>query len=53
MKTRFYQAMGAYAILGILAGFTLEGKLRIIVLIFLAMLAVKTLAAYKSGSAER
>jgi hypothetical protein len=39
---RFYIAMGAYAVLGLLAGFTLDGKIRIATLIFLAGLAART-----------
>jgi uncharacterized membrane protein len=35
-------AMGAFAVLGALAGFTLDGKIRIAVLIFLAGLAART-----------
>ena len=39
---RFHMAMGAFAVLGALAGFTLDGKIRIAVLIFLAGLAART-----------
>ena len=53
MRQRFYRAMGAYAALGALAYFTLDGTLRLVILVFLAGMAVKTLAAYKSGQAER
>ena len=53
MKTRFYSALAAYGVLAALACFTLDGKLLAIVVFFLAALAVKTLAAYKSGKAER
>ena len=39
---RFYIAMGAFAVLGVLAGFTLDGTIRIATLIFLAGLAART-----------
>jgi hypothetical protein len=39
---RFYIAMGAFAVLGLLAGFTLDGKIRIATLVFLAGLAART-----------
>jgi hypothetical protein len=42
MTQRFRMAMGAFAVLGLLAGFTLDGKMRIAVLIFLAGLAART-----------
>jgi hypothetical protein len=42
MKLNFATAMAVYAVLGCLAGFTLDGPLRIAVLLFLAALAVKT-----------
>jgi hypothetical protein len=42
MTQRFYMAMGAFAVLGLLAGFTLDGNLRIATLIFLAGLAART-----------
>ncbi len=42
MTQRFHMAMGAFAVLGVLAGFTLDGKMRIAVLIFLAGLAART-----------
>ncbi len=41
--------MGFFAILMILAAFTLDGLIRVVVLIFLAGLAVKTYIAYKAG----
>ncbi|MBZ5586179.1 MAG: hypothetical protein LAQ30_29140 [Acidobacteriia bacterium] len=49
MTTRLYCAMGAYAVLALLALFTLDGILRIGVWILLGGLAVKTLIAYKAG----
>ena len=43
MKTqRIYLAMGSYAVLAILAAFTLDGSYRLAVLVFLAGLALKT-----------
>ena len=41
--------MGTFAVLAILATFTLDGLFRTAVLIFLAGLAVKTYIAYKAG----
>ncbi len=49
MTTRLYWAMGAYAVIGLMALFTLDGLLRIAVWIFLGGLAAKTLIAYKAG----
>ncbi len=49
MTTRLYWAIGAYAVLALLALFTLDGLLRIAVWIFLGGLAAKTLIAYKAG----
>ncbi|MGD0868691.1 MAG: hypothetical protein ABSB88_04005 [Bryobacteraceae bacterium] len=49
MKPRFFKAMGTYAVLAILAAFTLDGLIRTAVWIFLAGLAVKTYIAYKAG----
>jgi hypothetical protein len=49
MKPRFFKAMGTYAVLAILATFTLDGLIRTVVWIFLAGLAVKTYIAYKAG----
>jgi hypothetical protein len=49
MITRLYWAMGAYAVLALLASFTLDGVFRIAVWIFLGGLAAKTLIAYKAG----
>ena len=46
--TRFLWAMGTYAVLATLAAFTLDGKMRAAVWIFLGGLAVKTLIAYKA-----
>jgi len=49
MTTRFIWAMSVYAVLALMATFTLDGNLRIAVYILLAGLAVKTLIAYKAG----
>ncbi|HLW77483.1 MAG TPA: hypothetical protein VKS01_10865 [Bryobacteraceae bacterium] len=42
MDVKFTAAMGAYLVLAILAGFTLEGNLRIATWIFLGGIALKT-----------
>jgi hypothetical protein len=42
MKRRFKYAMATYAVLAILAAFTLEGEIRIATWIFLAGFALKT-----------
>jgi len=49
MKPSFQSAMIAYAVLGILAAFTLDGLLRIACLVALAGFALKTLIAHKAG----
>jgi hypothetical protein len=49
MRQRFFAALGAYAVLAVLAGFTLDGILRSAVLILLAGLALKTWIAYRAG----
>jgi hypothetical protein len=48
MKQRFSLAMGAYAVLALLAAATLDGKIRLAVWIFLGGLAARTLIAYKA-----
>ena len=48
MIRRFLAAMAAYAAIALLAAFTLDGKLRIAVWIFMGALALKTLIAYKA-----
>ena len=48
LQTRFYLALAAYAVLALLAQFTLDGKLRLGVWILLGGLALKTLIAYKA-----
>ena len=42
MDRRFKIAMSTYAVLAILAGFTLTGTIRVATLIFLAGIALKT-----------
>ena len=49
MNNRLVAAMGAYVVLALLAGFTLDGIMRSAVWIFLAGLAVKTWIAHKAG----
>ena len=44
-RRRFYLAMGCYAAIALLATFTLDGKFRWVVWIFLAGLALKTFIA--------
>ena len=48
IQKRFYIAMGMYAVLAILAGTTLDGKMRLAVWVFLAGLAVRTLISLKA-----
>jgi uncharacterized membrane protein len=43
---RFYAALAIYAVLAILAGFTLGGSIRLATLVFIAGLAVKTYLHY-------
>lgn len=50
MQKRFYRAMAAYGVLALMAAFTLDGKFRIGVWIFLGGLAVKTCIAYKASN---
>ncbi|HEY7390456.1 MAG TPA: hypothetical protein VH640_18205 [Bryobacteraceae bacterium] len=52
MNKRLISAMGAYALLAVLAGFTLTGLLRAAVWILMAGLAAKTWIAYKAGWRE-
>jgi hypothetical protein len=49
MTTRFLWALGVYALLALMAAFTLDGNLRLAVWILLAGLTVKTVIAYKAG----
>ena len=46
LKQRFQRAMAAFAILALLAGFTLDGKMRLATLIFLVGLALRTTIHY-------
>jgi len=48
MYSRFLRAMGTYAVLALLAAFTLDGNFRLAVWIFLAGLGVKTYIAHKT-----
>ena len=52
MQKRFYSAMAVYATIAVLATFTLDGKLRIGVWIFMAMFALKTYIAYKANQQQ-
>lgn len=45
-KRRFHAAMAAFAALGLLAALTLDGKIRLAVLILLAGLALRTVIHY-------
>jgi hypothetical protein len=47
---RLAAAMGAYAAIALLAAFTLDGKFRLAVWIFLGGLAIKTWIAWKTQS---
>jgi hypothetical protein len=49
MHKRLSFAMACYAVLALLAGFTLDGLFRVSVWIVLGGLALKTLIAYKAG----
>ena len=49
MNKRFISAMAAYGVIATLAGFTLDGVLRVAVWILMAGLAAKTWIAYKAG----
>ena len=49
MIPRLRYAMAAYAFLAILAGFTLDGKLRIFIWLLMGVLAFKSWIATKSG----
>jgi hypothetical protein len=49
MTNRFRCALGVYAVLALLAAFTLDGKLLAAIWILLAGLTVKTCIAYKAG----
>ena len=49
MTSRFLWALGVYAVLALMAAFTLDGTLRAAVWILLAGLTVKTCIAHKAG----
>ncbi len=49
MNTRLLSAMSAYAILALLAAFTLEGAFRYFIWILMGGLALKTWIAHKAG----
>jgi len=49
MKKRFLMAMATYAVITLLATFTLDGKLRMVVWIAMGFFALKTVIAYKAG----
>jgi hypothetical protein len=46
MSPRFSIAMGIYAVLAVLAGVTLDGKIRLATWLFLALFALKTVLAH-------
>lgn len=50
MMKRFYAALATYVALGILAGVTLDGKIRLATLVFLVGMALKTYLHYLSSS---
>jgi hypothetical protein len=49
MNKRFLAAMASYVLLAALAGFTLDGKMRVFIWILMAALAIKTYAAHRAG----
>ena len=49
MKVSFTAAMASYAVLALIAGFALDGKMRIALWILLGGLAVKTVIARFAG----
>ncbi len=51
-KRRFQYAMATYAVLAILAGFTLTGTILIATLLFLGLFAVKTWLAVLKDRAD-
>ncbi len=50
MRSRFYAALATYAVLALLAGYTLEGNIRLATLIFLGGIAAKSYIHYISRS---
>ena len=53
MYTKFWVAMGLYAVLAVAATFTLDGKLRTAIWVLMGGLALKTLIAYKARQIEK
>jgi len=51
-RQRLRAAFASYALLALLSGLTLDGKLRVFLLLFLAGLAVKTWIASKTEQDE-
>ena len=49
MNKRLLCAFGAYAVLALMAGFTLDGKFLYAVWIILGYFALRTYIAYKAG----
>ena len=49
MKVTFAKAIASYAVLAVIAGFALDGKMRIAIWILLGALAVKTCIARLAG----
>ena len=49
MIPRLRYAMAAYAVLALLAGFTLDGKLRLFILLLMGVLAFKSWIAAKKA----
>lgn len=49
MQIRLFSALAAFAVLALLATFTLDGNFRLAVLILLGGLSVKTLIAQKTS----
>ncbi len=53
LKMRFWAAMAAFVAIGIAAGFTLDGKMRLAVLIFIAGLALRTAIHYARARGDQ
>jgi len=52
MKNRLLAAMAAYAVIAILATFTLDGGLRVVIWILMAFFALKSYIAHRAGWVE-
>lgn len=50
MRKRLHLALGAYLVLAVLAGLTLDGKIRLATWVFLGGLALKSLINYFQSS---